>query len=357
MKILVYDVAAEDGGGIFVLKSFYKEVLAYNNPDIEWIFMVSTPEIAATEKIKVLYYPHIKQSWGKRLKFEYIMLPKIIREMSPDLIISLQNMPAMRCDVRQFVYLHQSLQYCQKRFSLFKNDERGLAIRQRFISMLIKISMPKAEHIFVQTQWIKDATIKWLKCDEKIVSIVPVSVNTDGIEIKEYIGFNSRAFFYPARAELYKNHSLIIEACRILNRKGIDDYQVILTMRPDENLYAKRIAENAQGLPITYTGALPYKEIWETYSRTILLFPSYLETCGLPMLEARKAGAVILASDTPFSHEALAGYPNAHFFSINSAEQLADAMINVLNNSDYQKWYNDKPHKESSLLNSMLEKI
>ena len=27
MKILVYDVAAEDGGGLFVLKNFYEEVI------------------------------------------------------------------------------------------------------------------------------------------------------------------------------------------------------------------------------------------------------------------------------------------------------------------------------------------
>lgn len=43
MKILVYDVAAEDGGGLFVLKNFYEEVIkdSEKHPNIEWIFLTS----------------------------------------------------------------------------------------------------------------------------------------------------------------------------------------------------------------------------------------------------------------------------------------------------------------------------
>ncbi len=357
MRILVYDVAAEDGGGLFVLKNFYREVLAKDNKDIEWIFMVSTDEIAETDKVRILRYPQVKNSWKARLKFEYLQLPKIVKVLDPDLVISLQNMPIRRCKVRQFVYLHQSLQYCPKKFSLLKGEERGLAIRQKFISLLIKNAMPKAEHIFVQTQWIKDATVKWLRRDEKEITIVPVRVNTDGISIKEYAGAESRTFFYPARAEIYKNHSLIVEACRILRDWGFNDYRVLLTMQSEENSYAKRIAESAKGLPVSYIGAVSYEEIWDIYSRTILLFPSYLETCGLPMLEARRAGALILASDMPFSHEALDGYSNAAFFGINDPEKLAELMRKCIEKPSYHKTAEKDDKKSGSLLYCMMKMI
>lgn len=357
MRILVYDVAAEDGGGLFVLKNFYKEVLVNDNMDIEWIFMVSTDEIAETDTVRVLRYPQVKISWKARLKFEYLQLPKIVKELDPDLVISLQNMPIKHCKVRQFVYLHQSLQYCPKKFSLLKGEERGLAIRQKFISALIKDAMPKAEQIFVQTQWIKEATVKWLKCDESKITVVPVSVNTTGIEIKKYTGMRSRTFFYPARAEIYKNHDLIIDACKILRSKGICDYHIVLTMRPDENPYAQGLASRAEGLPISYLGTISYQDIWDIYSRTILLFPSYLETCGLPMLEARKAGAIIIASDMPFSHEALDGYPNVRFFNINDAEGLAATMEQALLSIHYQSIEDNSDISSNNLLSIMLQKI
>lgn len=357
MRILVYDVAAEDGGGLFVLKNFYREVLANDNRDIDWTFMVSTDEIVQTDKVRVLCYPQVKISWKARLRFEYLQLPKIVKELDPDLVISLQNMPIKRCKVRQFVYLHQSLQYCPKKFSLLKGEERGLAIRQKFISFLIKNAMPKAEHIFVQTQWIKDATVKWLRRDEKEITIVPVRVNTDGISIKEYTGAESRTFFYPARAEIYKNHSLIMEACKILKERGVSDYRVLLTMQRDENPYAERITASAESLPVAYIGAVSYEEIWDIYSRSILLFPSYLETCGLPMLEARRAGALILASDMPFSHEALDGYPNAAFFGINGPEKLAELMQKCLENPAYHKVAEKDDRKAESLLCSMMKLI
>lgn len=357
MKILVYDVAAEDGGGLFVLNNFYKEVLAYNAPDVEWIFIVSTKEIAGCGNVKVLYFPEAKASWGARLKFEYIKLPGLIKKISPDLIISLQNMPVKRCDIRQFVYLHQSLQYCPKKFSLIKSEERDLAIRQKFISALIKSAMPKAEKIFVQTKWIKDATVKWLKRDSESVYIVPVCVNTEGIRIKEYRGAQSRTFFYPARAEIYKNHSLIIEACKILSDKGINDYKIVLTIRPDENAYAQSLASSAENLPIEYIGSVDYGEIWDMYSKTILLFPSYLETCGLPLLEARRAGSVILASDMPFSHEALGGYQNACFFSADDAVSLAAQMEKALEAPSYYGADGGDASPQTSLLKSMLERI
>ena len=357
MRIIIYDVAAEDGGGLFILKNFYHDVLAYDKEDIEWIFIVSTEEITETDKVHVLRYPQVKNSWIARLQFEYLQMPKIIKGLDPDLVISLQNMPIKRCNARQFVYLHQSLQYCPKKFSLLKGEERGLAIRQKFISMLIRNAMSKAEHIFVQTQWIKDATVKWLSRDEKEITVVPVTVNTDGIRIKEYSGAESKTFFYPARAEIYKNHGIIIEACKILRDKGINDYRVLFTMSPNENPYAERLAASSKGMPISFIGSVSYEEIWNIYSRTILLFPSYLETCGLPMLEARKAGAVILASDMPFSHEALDNYPNARFFDINDAKDLAAKIEQVLSYPHYTRIEINNDFSSVSLLYRMLQMI
>ena len=350
----MYDVAAEDGGGLFVLNNFYQDVLTFGNKDFEWYFIVSTNEIKETDRVRVLCYPEVKTSWIARLEFEYVRIPKIFKELNPDFIISLQNMPINRCGVRQFVYLHQSLQFLHKKFSLLKSEECSLAIRQKFISAFIKNAMPKAEHIFVQTQWIKDATVEWLKRDEKEISIVPVSLNIDGINIKRYSGALSRVFFYPARAEIYKNHQAIIDACYVLKSKGINDYQVILTIEKDMSSYANRIIEQTKDLPIQCIGTVSYEKIWDYYSQSILLFPSYLETCGLPLLEAKAACARIIASDMPFSHEALDDYPNVEFFPYDNPKVLADRMEQALVSPKYTPCQQNLQGEKTSLLQAMI---
>ena len=61
-----------------------------------------------------------------------------------------------------------------------------------------------------------------------------------------------------------------------------------------------------------------------------MVFPSYLETFGYPLAEARKLGAIVLASDTPFSRELLKDYKNAYFFNPFDATQLANLMKQVV---------------------------
>ncbi len=354
MKILVYDVAAQDGGGLFVLKNFYEDVKK-NDSDIKWTFFTSTDVIKSTKNIEVRVFEKTKKSWIHRIIFEYFELPKIIKQDGYDVVISLQNMPVKRCDKPQLVYLHQSLQYCPIRFSLFKKDQRALAVRQKFICGLIKKSIRKSKHIFVQTQWIKDATVKWLNIEESLVSIVPVQIDLSNVPIKPFVGQKSREFFYPARPEIYKNHKVVIEACRILVEKGISDFKVVFTANDVANPYQKELVALSKGLPIEFIDSISYEDIWDYYSRTILVFPSYLETCGLPMLEAKYAKARILASDMPFSHEALDGYENAKFFKYDDAEQLAQKMEYELNCAVYRDTSVDISSNENGLLSAMMK--
>lgn len=358
MKILVYDVAAEDGGGLFVLKKFYENVLQKSPDDIEWVFMTSFDILEESDNIKILKFKKVKKSWMHRLIFENFELPRIISEINPDLVISLQNMPVKRCGKRQFVYLHQSLQYCPKKFSFLKREERGTAIRQHIIcGIFYKNALPEAEHIFVQTEWIKEATVKWLKWPEDRITVVPVSFDPASVPIKEYVGQESREFFYPARAEIYKNHGVVINACRKLVNQGINDFKVIFTTKAEDGFYASQLCEKAKGLPIEFIGAVDYEEIWDYYSKTILMFPSYLETCGIPMIEAKAAGGRIIASDMPFSHEALESYPNAEFFRYDDADELAAKMEKMLCGKEYVKLCKATAIANNGLMESMLQRI
>lgn len=356
MKILVYDIAAEDGGGLFVLRQFFKEVLEMKDSN-KWFFLVSNGSIQSTDNILVINNENVKKSYFHRWIFETVQLKKILKDIAPDLIISLQNMPIRGCNVKQFTYLHQSLQYCPKKFSLLKPEERGLAVRQKIICNIYKRNLPKSEHIFVQTNWIKEATKKWLNMQNDQITVVPVAVNVPEDLIREYEGQKSNIFFYPARAEMYKNHNVIIGACKKLVKSGITNFKVLFTIKKEDSPYAAKIVELCQNLPIEFIGAVPYREIWNYYRKTILLFPSYLETCGLPMLEAKAAGGRILASDMPFSHENLDGYENVMYFHYNDIDELAKKMRMCLENPHYTSPNGKRNENVKGLVESMMEKL
>lgn len=330
MKILVYDIAAEDGGGLFVLKNFYQQVLTYEAENVEWVFMTSLELLEETKDITVLSYAWVKKSWLHRWIFETCMLPILLKKINPDLVLSLQNMPIRYNKAEQMVYLHQSLQYCPKRFSFFKKEERSLAIRQKIICNIYKWHLRKADHIFVQTQWIKDATEKWIHIPEEKITVVPVTLGTVPELTTPYQGCENNLFFYPARGEVYKNHKVVIDACRILKNQGVNNYKVLFAMELSDNPYISWLKQEAAGLPIEFIGRMKYEDVWKQYNSSVLLFPSYLETCGLPLLEARTAGSMIVASDMPFSHEVLEDYENVQYFKYDSPEQLAEQMISII---------------------------
>ena len=49
MKILVYDLHASESGALAILDDFYSQVLNCPDKNIEWIFVVSTPNIFITK--------------------------------------------------------------------------------------------------------------------------------------------------------------------------------------------------------------------------------------------------------------------------------------------------------------------
>ena len=67
-------------------------------------------------------------------------------------------------------------------------------------------------------------------------------------------------------------------------------------------------------LPVFFLGRLNRTEMFKKYKSTVLVFPSYIETVGLPLLEAKACGSFILAADCIYAHDALKDYKNVRYF-------------------------------------------
>lgn len=320
MKTLIFDVPASSGGALSVLNMYYQQ--AITDAENNYIFVVSVPKLTEQNNIKVLRYPNVKKSWLHRYYFDKFIEKKIIKETKPDKIISLQNIAIKANGIYQELYMHQSLPFIKIKFSFIKHFK--LWVYQNIIGKKIKQSFDKVDKIIVQTKWIRDAIFEQTKTDiNKIIVEMP---NVDkSLLIQNKQEKTASTFFYPASPMFYKNHSVIIEAAKILSAKKID-YKFIFTVDGSENKYIAELKKQAgkSKLNIEWLGAISQEEVYKFYSRTNLIFPSYVETFGLPLLEARLSNAPILASDMEFSREICEGYDKVAYFQYNDYKQLAD---------------------------------
>lgn len=353
MKIIVFDVPAVDGGALAVLKYLEKEVKEDPSKDVEWIFITSKPFIKEEVNVKNVRFPWIKKSWFHRLFFDFIIAPQLVKKYEVDKIVSLQNLIIPRTKIKQYVYIHQSLPFSKIRFSLIGN--RKMWIYQNLIGYLIFNSIKKSHKVIVQTEWMKIACNKKNVIDKNNIEVIRPNIDIDVKRKFKPTAKHLSTFFFPAGAYEYKNHSLIIDACKKIHQKYKNNYQVIFTINGDENENAidmKRDAEKYQ-LNIKFVGNLSRAEVFEQYSKSVLLFPSYIETFGLPLLEARLHHGIILAADTDFSKEVLNGYENSFFFDPFNSQELSELMIQIIS----QKVCYREVKGEELLLNNNLNTL
>ena len=323
MKVQILDVAADEGGAMTVLKGIY-EAARMSSSDAEWVLHVSTPHLPRDGNVTVRSHPWVKKSWCHRLLFEATAAHRARRD-GANLILSLQNIGVFGTKIRQVVYVHQSLGYIADRFRF--RDFPIMWIYQNVISLLIDRSVMIADLVIVQSQWMKTImTAKLKKNPDDIVVIPPVAPSHTHPRPKYNDVERSRLFVYPAGPQPYKNHAVVAQACDILLANEMIDFRMVFTITEKESSRLK-VGTNAA---VDFAGHLTPGELSLMYSQAIVIFASTAESFGFPLLEARTAGSIVLAADTPFAREVLEDYENVHYYDPYSALGLASLMKSAM---------------------------
>lgn len=343
MRIVVNDLAASQTGALAVVRSFYN-FICENDRDNKWFFLLSDEYLQDRENIRIIVIPEVKKSWLHKMRFDFVSGRNVISALKPDYVLSLQNIITFGIKQKQGVYIHQSIPFQSiKKFSFLKRDEFIYAVYQYLIGSLIKFSARKADDVFVQTKWMKRAVSKRARIVDEKMTVVPMDVEKI---VRADVEPERGRFFYPAGFEaVYKNHKCIYDACEILEGKGYKDFKVYLTIDGSSTEHIKRI------------GRLDREHMAEEYCKSVLIFPSYIETVGLPLVEAMSVGAVILAADCEYAHEVLDGYDNAFFFDPFKPEQLAGLMARMIKIEKHDIPTNQIVRKEYVTWETLLETI
>lgn len=331
MNILVLDVAASESGALTVLRQYHQ--LLQQDTENHYFFCVSVPQLESGGNLTVCRFPWVKKSWLHRLWFEWFWVPKLVKQYHISRVFSLENLILRNLPCEKWIYLHHPIPFVDVSFSLI--GDPLMWTYQNVVGKLMIASLRHADHVIVQTNWMKAACIAKGHLAEAAIEVRQPEIPAEDVVVCTDRAAASTKLLYPATALKYKNHRLVLQALQQMkDRETIGDLEVEFTLDGQENPLARELLSDVQthDLPVSFIGRLPREALMERYARRTLVFPSYIETFGLPLLEARRSNALVIASDCPFSREILAGYDGAAFFDPFDATALRTLLERLVQN-------------------------
>jgi glycosyltransferase involved in cell wall biosynthesis len=334
--IVISAVNLFEGGTLAILKSNLSFINDYLSVDYSIIVLVHKKSIFDLDKfskITFLEFPKSRSSYLIRLYLEYFHFNTLSKKWNPYLWFSLHDItPNVKAEIKA-VYCHNPSPFKPKLISDLY-FQPTLFFFSLFYKLLYQINIKKNSFVIVQQVWLKEAFVKLFELDSyKVLVCFPENEKEFGLPLNEE--FNSViekndvfTFFYPALARPFKNFEIIGEAIKLLMEKGIVNFKVVVTMNGEENNYAKHIFKKYSKLkPMEFVGMLSFETVKKTYAESnALLFPSTLETWGLPITEFKAYRKPILLSKLPYAFETLGDYDKGSFFDPLDASDLASKM-------------------------------
>ena len=245
-------------------------------------------------------------------------------------------------DVKLLVYYHQLLPLVKYKWDLFRSDECKLFLYAHFYSFFVNRWNKNAEYV-VQLPSVKKLFCKkFHNISEDRVHVIRPNLPEIDIHsvISKDIYVGKKVFLYPATPLRYKNHIVLLNALNNLRNHApeiISQIKVVFTV-PKNSFVAKKVREMNFDSIVDCVGSIPYEDLLTYYKRTnVLLFPSEIESFGLPLIEAAMFGKQIIAADLPYAREVLENYGLVNFINKDDFCLWADIIINICKNEKEEK--------------------
>lgn len=361
--IVVSAVNLNRGGTLTILRDClsYLSLLA-SQGEYRVIALVYDKELALYDHIEYIEMKWPKKSWVNRLFCEHLYMYRISKSIQPIYLwLSLHDTtPWVQAD-RHAVYCHNPFPfYAWKWSDLYMNYK--ILLFAWFSKFIYQVRIKQNKYIIVQQQWLKDAFSRMFHLDKSsIIVSPPTELESDesiNLERKKTKDDKYHFLFAAAGANPHKNYELLCEAARLLEMKvGANRFKVTITLNGDENRYGRWLLKKWGTVKsIHFSGILSRDRLFSTYETTdCLVFPSKVETWGLPISEFGKYHKPMLLADLPYAHETGAGYEKVAFFPADNAQILAEFMYKLIEGDQSFLRPTPKVHLEPPVTTSWKE--
>ena len=201
------------------------------------------------------------------------------------------------------LYFHHPF-YSKSYKYLFKNGFYKFVLYKTYVSIFIS----NVDSVFVQTNTLLESVKKEFGVIPELMHYFEdLSVYANDSKNKVY------DFSYISLPNPNKNFELFLDSLILLNLKLKRKIKIILTI-PNENFFLiKKIKKlDNTNIEIINIGKVSKQKIIEVLNCTeTLVFPSLIETFGLPLVEACQLGTFVICSDLPYIRDVIV--PSATF--------------------------------------------
>lgn len=353
-RIVLSGANITSGGPLTIFNDALRELS--QNESCEIIAVVGNKNIFyKSENISFIELPNYKKFIPLKFYYEYFYFKSLSRKIIPYVWISLNDFTPNVSAKSVFTYFHNASIFFKIEWSDFLFSRRVI-FQKMYYSLFLRFNIHKNKKFIVQQNWIgKNISAKYDLSLNQILVFKPngiIDEKHEDLKLKN-IGENQNdkfILFYPTRAYGYKNIEIICDALdNLWYRYSIKNIELRLTVKEDENHYTKYLKRKYKQLKIVWLGAISKEEVENNYRESsVLVFPSRLETWGLPLSEFATYKKPIFAIDLGYVYETLQGYPYLAFFKPKDVNRLTELLKDSIANISVQ-YYKFSEHENNDI--------
>jgi glycosyltransferase involved in cell wall biosynthesis len=315
-----------DSGLLSVLRNVIAAADITLGPDWRIVALVHRKELISSARTELIEFPKIKRSWLRRIWFEWVESREIARELGANVWLALHDITPLVNVERQFVYCHNPACFARPTLRSAYFDWIFVA-HSLLYGLLYSLNINRNRRVFVQQDWLREAFMQRFGAKRVVVARPsPVAHEEGRHSLKppppqgQYM-----KWFYPTFPRHFKNIEIIGKALAILERRNDWRGHVWVTIDASQGRYARWLTRKYGGLKsLHFIGLQQPAQVRALYeSADGLLFPSKLETWGLPITEAQGHGLAVLVADMQYARETVGTYNAVSFFDPTDSAALA----------------------------------
>jgi hypothetical protein len=326
--IVVSGVALVSGGPLTILNQAIADARRFHGANFLFLVHDAAPWQVGGN-LHIVAIPWARQSYLQRIYAEYVLFPRVSHRWRPAAWLSLQDTSPPVTARRQAVYCQNPLPYWSPTLRDLRLDP-ATVLRARLYGLVYRTFADRNDHVVGQLPWYTAfigrymgvPRSRWLVVTPSPVGPVPTDEGAPD-PAPLLTDRNELECVYPSLPRVFKNFE---EAIALCDQPGV---RLTLTLSGHENRYARYVRSQAERASnVRLVGRLSHRDTLATMGTAgAILFPSRLETFGLPIQEAVHLGRPVVLPVRPWTAALAAGYQNAFFYgSIEEGREILAAL-------------------------------
>ena len=348
MRIAINALSVRSGGGVTLLKNLIRGLLSIDQEN-EYLILITQGKLGTLGLSKTCY-PNLKtlvcpsRGWVVRSCWEQTVLPSILRREKVDVLYSPGNQGPVLLPF-PFVVLIQNVDPLLKREN---GSLPSLSMKRAALRIVMRASVHKARRVIAISEFTRRLLAQEFACNSTKVTVIPHGPPEDAAETPSIdelartrkFKIESPYFLAVSNIRYNKNYENLIYAFHIARSKISSQVKLVIAGDIEQRACFLRLKHIVQRNGIDslehFLGEVDQGTLRVLYIGSLgLVFPSRLESFGLPPLEAMAYGVPVAAARIDPVVEVCGDA--AVYFNPNNPQEIAEAMMRLMKDKSLRK--------------------